>query len=107
MKEKDANLLFLGIFNAISVIPVLFLAMVVALAMLALTGKKMNVLIDIIFLLISFLSPISCIVGIVQGIRNRKNSRIYGALACVKLSIIGILLFAVVSGFLWWRISIP
>ena len=106
MKEKDANLLFLGIFNAISVIPVLFLAMVVALAMLALTGKKMNVLIDIIFLLISFLSPISCVIGIVQGIRSRKNSRIC-APACVILSIIGILLFAVVSGFLWWRISIP
>ena len=106
MKEKDANLLFLGIFNAISVIPVLFLAMVVALAMLALTGKKMNVLIDIIFLLISFLSPISCIIGIVQGIRNRKNSRIC-APVCIILSVIGILLFAVVLGFLWWRISIP
>ena len=106
MKEKDANLLTFGIFNAISVIPVLCLDVLVTFVMYVLMGMKMNIWTDIFLFLIIVLSPISCVIGIVQGIRRRKNSRIC-APVCIILSIIGILLFAVVLGFFWWRISIP
>ena len=105
MKEKDANLLAFGIFNAISVIPVLCLDILVTFAIFVLMGTEENVWVDILLLIIISLSPISCVIGIVQGIRNRKNSRIC-APVCVILSIIGILLFAVVLRFFWWRISI-
>ncbi|MDE6748521.1 MAG: hypothetical protein K2K21_05570 [Lachnospiraceae bacterium] len=105
MKGKDKNLLAFGIFNAISVFPVCILVMVVGFAALAFTGAKWNVLTGILCLFFFFLSPISCIIGIVKGIRSWKSSRIC-ATVCVVLSIIGILLFAVVTGYLWWRSAI-
>ena len=102
MKGKDKNLLAFGIFNVISVIPFLFLAMVVAFKIFALVDIKATV---ILCLLIIFLSPISCIIGIVRGIRSRKNPGTC-AQACAILSVIGIFLFAVVAGYLWWRSGI-
>lgn len=105
MEEKDKKLLGFGIFNAISVFPICIIVMVVGFAALAFMGMKWNVLTGILCLFTFFLAPISCIIGIIKGIRSWKNSRIC-APACVVLSIIGILLFAVVAGYLWWRSGI-
>lgn len=103
MKEKNNRLLYFGIINMCSVFIVLCLSGIV----LDLDGTKTGPIasgITIIILFILSLSPISCILGIVQGIRYWKRERV-DAKACLILSIIGFLLFAVVIGFFWYATS--
>lgn len=97
MKVKSLALLFFGIFNVVSVVPCLFFAFVFAWSVMLSNNMIWSDLTNLAAIAILSLSPISCIVGIVQGIRHWK---LICARICVILSIIGFLLFAVVMGFM-------
>lgn len=103
MNGKGKNLLTFGIFNSISVFVVILLATIV----LSVVAPKPGMIASgtgILILFILALSPVSCILGIVQGIRCWKKKKV-DAKVCLILSIIGFLLFAVVIGFFWYVIS--
>lgn len=113
MKEKNITLWPLGIFNAISVFSVLILTCIVWFGLMwlmelnILTGVFGHaILITILFAVLS-ISPLSCIEGIVWGVRCWKRAcglkRVDG-LVCFLLSMIGLLLFVVMMGYL---ISVP
>lgn len=103
MKEKNKTLWPLGIFNVIYVFSVFILICIVWLGFMGL--MELNILTGVfgyaILLttlnVVLYLSPLSCIWGIVQGVRCWESG--YGR-AHLILSIIGLLFFAVVSVFL-------
>lgn len=97
MKEKSNALLVFGIVNAVSLIPAFTIAAVLGL-LLATNNVAIEVHI-VLSTLIAFLSPLSCILGIVLGICLREKGY---AKACIILSIVGILLFACVAAFIWY-----
>lgn len=101
MKDKSKNplLLVFGIFNVIYAILFIFIDMVVAFTFFL---DVKNYISSFVMYAIIFFSPLSCIVGIVQGRRCRERNVF--ATACFILSIIGLLLFAVVMGFIYWAV---
>lgn len=104
MKKKSKGLLFLGIYNAISVFSALFFAMsifVVSLLTLLFWTHGLFVMYALCFCFIIF-SPIPCIVGIVLGIRGWIKKTGY-ALTCFILSIIGLLLFTAMMRYLYFK----
>ena len=101
MKKKNILLLLFGIYNAISVFPALYITgfvLVASMLTLLFWTESLFVFYVLCFCLIYF-SPYSCIIGIiigiVMGICDRKKGN-GCALACIILSIIGLLLFAAV-----------
>ncbi|MDE6742850.1 MAG: hypothetical protein K2J95_03100 [Lachnospiraceae bacterium] len=109
MKEKNKTLWPLGIFNVFYVFSVFILICIVWLGLMGL--MELNILTGVFgyaILLttlnaVLYLPPLSCIWGIVQGVRCWKSAcgvkRVDG-LVCFILSMIGFLLFAVVMAFL-------
>ena len=106
--KKNLDLLFLGFFNAISVFPAYILAIcVIVIAAYTRMGSYVPSFVSGILCIFSiFLSPLSCILRIVLGICRWKRGRVC-AMVCIILSIIGIMLFAVVAGYLMRRSAIP
>lgn len=101
---KKINILRFGICNAISafaVYPLAALAVINVVRWNIFTG---SVVPGILFFFIIFLSPLSCILGIIQGIRGWKMGKCCAA-ACFILSVIGLLLFAVVTYFIWYTLQ--
>ena len=107
MNGKNKTLLYFGIFNAFSVLPTFILACLFSWATLICLSSIWNPVISdassLLTLFILLLSPLSCILGTILGIRRRKRD--YG-LACFILSIIGLLLFAGVIGSIMYLASI-
>lgn len=106
MKKKNKGLLLFGIYNAISVFPALIITInVFAVSLITLTfWFYYSFVFDVLCLCLIVFSPVPCIIGIVlgivMGIRDRKRGN-GCALACLILSIIGLILFAVVMRYLY------
>lgn len=101
--EQDKKYYNWGVFNLLSLIP----SYVLCVFLLSLLFPQQLIVISIaeelkyiIVILALLFSPISCIAGIVKGIRNRQKERF--GIKCAVLSTIGLILF---FGILAWIIT--
>lgn len=100
---KKSHALFThGIINLILPFLIWLPAMAVGLIVFAYIGieKVGSTLESVIQYAILGISPFSSVVGIIRGIRHLKSQK--SAKACLWLSIIGIVLFALIFAFVWW-----
>ena len=98
-KTKKFNMLRWGIINVSSPFCIYVLALIAVFKILDWNIITNSVALGILFWFIFLLSPLSCILGIVQGIRGWKRGRVF-APVCLILSVIGLLIFAAVTDFL-------
>lgn len=98
-KTKKFNMLTFGISNALSPGCIYVIALLAVYKIYDWNIITNSVALGILFWFIVLLSPLSCILGIVQGIRGWKRGRVF-APVCLILSVIGLLIFAAVTDFL-------
>lgn len=88
---KMNALLKLGIFNLFSGVPASLASSFLGLMLVSVFSGSLRGILLLISLLPMLLSPISCLYGIICGIRQRKENR--HGITCIILSFLGMILF--------------
>ena len=111
MKKDNAKLLIFGILNACSFIPTFVISIFIGLLLMSFgayilamyPSSRYDVFLNIssiILVCILFVPIITCIIGIIYGILNRKQQR-YG-LACCILSAVGLVIAVLGTTGMWY-----